>query len=237
MIKNLNDFLIGIAVGIRYRANFSIEDQLGKIADRVLYSKNAFFNPSVFPKVYSNVNEKTLVNETTGDHLTINSSNIILETNFGEKFEKNNLDLILQRFEEDIIDGIMKEHKITEINRVGFIRRYLFQIDELANSFITKTIGATLEGINDINLRFSKKIPEQESLVKRDVNDYYTAIFNAIKKADQQELFMSIDFQKYFDPFLPTSAQIDFKSFFERANSFNDNTYLNWLNKNYGVLK
>lgn len=236
MIENLNLHLIGIVIGLRYRANFSIEDQLGKIADRILYSNNSFFNPNVFPKVYTDINEKVLVNELTKDHLVINNSNIILEINFGEQFEVENLDTIIKHFNEDIIEGIAKDHKITEINRIGFIRRYLFQIDNLAHSFIDKTIGATLKGINDINLRFSKKIPEQESLVKLEVNDYYNAIFNVVKKANKQELAMSIDYQKYFDPFLRSYSQIKFDSFYKRANSFNNETYLNWLNKNYSIL-
>ena len=39
MIEKTNDYLIGIALGIRFRANFSIEDQLGKIVDTILKRK------------------------------------------------------------------------------------------------------------------------------------------------------------------------------------------------------
>ena len=237
MIDSLDDFIIGFAIGIRYRANFSIEDQLGKIADKILYSRKSFFNPIIFPKVYTNVNEKVLIDESTQDHLVINNSNIVLEINFSEKFRIDNLDEIVAQFNEEIIEGILKEFKITEFNRVGFIRRYLFQIDKLADTFIDKTIGATLEGINDINLRFSKKIPEMQAYIQKDLNDYYNAIFNIIKRADKQELFMSIDFQKYFDPFLSTASQIEFNDFYNKATTFNNNTFLNWLNKNYGVIK
>ncbi len=49
MIDSLDDFIVGFAIGIRYRANFSIEDQLGKIADKILYSRKSFFNPIIFP--------------------------------------------------------------------------------------------------------------------------------------------------------------------------------------------
>jgi len=237
MIDKLDDYLIGCAIGIRYRANFSIEDQLGKIADQILYSRKSLFNPNVFPNVLTNVNEKVLINKETQDHLVINNSNIVLEINFGELFNIDDLNEIVSKFNEEIVDGILKEFKVTEFNRVGFIRRYLFQIDKLANTFIEKTIGATLEGINDINLRFSKKIPEMQAYIKKDINDYYNAIFNIIKRADKQELFMSIDFQKYFDPFLSTATQIEFNDFFDKATAFNNKTYLSWLNKNYGELK
>lgn len=113
----------------------------------------------------------------------------------------------------------------------------MFKINELADVFINKTIGSTLEGINDINLRFSKKINSGRMINLKGVNDYYSAIFNVIKTADRDELFMSIDYQKYFDPFLPSSSEIEFEEFVKRVNGFNSKTYLNWLNKNYGKLK
>jgi len=236
MVEKLKDYLIGIAIGIRYRANFSIEDQLGKIVDQILYSKNSYFNPKVFPEVYNNINEKVLINKSTNDHLVINNSNMILELNFGDKFKIEDYDEIIHNFENDVIDGIMKNYKVTEINRVGLINRYLFQVEKLADSFINKTIGSTLEGINDINLRFSKKVPIQESYVKKDINDYINVIFNVIKKSDKKELFMSTDYQQYFDPFLTSTQQIQFKDFVSNAESFNSKNYLNWLNKNYGEL-
>ena len=36
MLDTLDNYLVGIALGIRFRANFSIEDQLGKITDTIL---------------------------------------------------------------------------------------------------------------------------------------------------------------------------------------------------------
>ena len=236
MINNLEEYRIGIAIGIRFRANFSLEDQLGNIVDQILYGRDSFFGPRVFPSVISKVNEKVLVNDSSMDHLVINNSNIILEVNYGETFHQSDLAMLLQSFNNAIIDGVMKKYRVTEVNRVGLIYRYLFKLDKLADTFIDKTIGATLEGINDINLRFSKKVPVPESLVKKGVNDYDNVIFNVIKRANKQELFMSVDYQKYFDPFLTSASEIEFENFVKKADSFNSGNYLNWLNKNYGVL-
>ncbi len=238
MIADLTEYLTGIAIGIRYRINFSVEDQLGRILDQILYSKDSFFNPGVFPRALTtNVNEKRLINENTGDQLIINNSNIILEIGFGDSFEPSDMSDIIEAFHGQLVDGIMKTYRITEINRVGLIHRYLYKKEDLAKTFIDKTIGGTLEGINDINLTFSKKIPEQEALVQKDVNDYYNVIFNVIKKADRQELFMSIDYQKYFDPFLQSSSTLEFPQFVEKAIAFNKGNYQSWLTKNYGVLQ
>ena len=195
MIQNLDKYLSGIALGVRFRANFSIEDQLGQIIDKILYSKDSFFNPSVFPYASSDIGRRILSNEETNDRLRIDNSNIILEIQLGEAFKIDDLPDILKHFENDIIKGIMKLFAIKEIVRVGYVRRYTFPMKDLAISFVNKTIGRTLEGVNDINLRFSKKMPVIEALTKKDINDYNNAIFNIIKKADLDEIFMSIDFQ------------------------------------------
>jgi hypothetical protein len=236
MIENLDNYLIGIALGIRFRANFSIEDQLGNIVDTILYSKDSFFNPAVFPKaVPIALGAKQLVNEATQDNLTINNSNFLLEINFGDdlKFSSKQLDEIIEKFDTQIVKGILKQFSIKKIIRVGYVRRYLFQIETLAASFIGKTIGDSFGGINDINLSFSKKIPVSESLVKKDVLDFDNAIFNVIKKANLDEIFMSIDYQSFYDPFLPSSSMIGFKSFIDTATNFNNKQYLPWLNRNY----
>lgn len=229
----LTDNLQGIAIGIRFRANFSIEDQIGKIVDQILYSKNSFFNPSVFPLAESGIGRKKLINEETGDYLKIDNSNIILEVNFGGQFQCTDLKAILDHFEEDIIKGIMKQYAIKEIVRVGYIKRYLFKMDKLARVFVDKTIGSTIDGINDINLRFSKKLAVEEGYVKHEVNDYDNAIFTIIKKSNLDEIYMAVDFQRYYDPFLESVTQIKFKPFVDRADWFNDNTYLPWLKSNY----
>ncbi|MEX0313274.1 MAG: hypothetical protein AB3N18_03780 [Allomuricauda sp.] len=232
-IQNINDYLAGFVIGIRYRANFSIEDSLGEIVDKILYSKNAFFNSKRFPLVRNNGNEKILFNDHTGDRLTINNSNIILDVVFDDAFKKEDYSEILKKFNTDIIDGIMKTYKITEINRMGVIHRYLFDDKELAKSFIDKTIGQTLDGVNDINLTFSRKFPVNEAMIKKEVYDYTNVIFNIIKKADKDDMILSVDYQKYFDPFLTTSQDMKFESYVKAMEKFNSKNYVDWLNQNY----
>ena len=233
MIENLEENLTGIAIGVRFRANFSIEDQIGRIIDQILYSKDSFFNPDIFPLVQSGIGKRQLANEETMDSLKIDNSNIILEINLGGSFNVADLETIHSKFEEQIIKGVLNSFKIKEIIRIGYIRRYIFQYKELAKKFVDKTIGETLGGINDINLRFSKKLPIEEAFVKKNLHDYYNSIFNIIKITDKEEIFMSVDFQRFYDPFLPNSMEIDFIPFIEKANSFNNKHYLPWLNNNY----
>lgn len=235
MIEKLEDSLIGIVIGVRFRANFSVEDQIGRIVDDIIYAEDSFFGSNVFPYVQSNVGKKRLVNENTNDSLLVDNSNIILEINFGSTFKSSDANKIIDQFHNQIIKGIMKKFAIREIMRVGFVKRYIFKLEGLADRFVNKTIGKTLEGINDINLSFSKKIPVPEAFIKKNINDYDNAIFNVIKKSDLSEIFMSIDYQRYFDPFLESTTQenFSFKEFVNCAEQFNNGKYLPWLNSNY----
>lgn len=235
MIEDLNEYLLGIAIGVRFRPNFSIEDQLGIIADTILYSDNSFFGPTVFPKATPLATSKVLSNETSTDRLVIDHSNVLLEIYFGEgaHFNKEELQDILDNFNDQIIKNILGGFHIREIQRLGYVRRYLFEIETLASNFVEKTIGSTLAGVNDINLNFSKKLATQEALIKEGVADYDNAIFTIIKKAGIDEIFMAIDYQSYYDPFLPMSGVIQFKPFIDKATRFNSTTYRKWLNENY----
>lgn len=231
---NINDHFVGLAIGVRFRANFSIEDQLGTIIDEILYSKKSYFNPTRFPQVRGLIGSKILCNERTQDRMEIDNSNIIIDVNFtDEGFKKDDSEMIKKMFGEQIVNGIMKNFKIKEIVRLGYIKRYIYKMENLADSFVNKTIGSTLGGINDINLSFSKKFPTSEGLIKQDVHDYDNAIFNVIKKSDLNEIFMAIDYQCYYHPFLNDVSELETKPFFDRAESFSGKNYLDWLNKNY----
>jgi len=222
MINNLNEYLIGFALGTRFRANFSIEDQLGKILDTILYSHNSYFGPQVFPKVGGKGGQKIMYNPVTGDRLRIDNSNFILEIQFGDDvgLKKSKYDEILNNFYKQIIHGVMSKFKIQQIVRIGIVNRYLFPLNDLAESFVDKTIRKTLEGVNDINLSFSKIIPVPEALIKRDANDWSKAIFNIIKKEDTDEIFMTADYQLYYSPFLENAQQIKLPPFFKAAQEF-----------------
>lgn len=232
-IEKLNESMTSFVIGVRFRANFSIEDQLGSIVDKILYSRGAYFNSKFFPLVSSAGNGKVLHNDEEGKSLIINNSNIILEIGNCENYKSSQIEEICNKFNEKIITGVLKECKITEISRIGFVNRYLFKNPSLAHSFLEKSIGKALQGINDINLKFSRKYPTEKSLAKEEMNDYHIAIYNIIKKSDKDELFISLDYQKCFDPFLESSTSIEFKEFMSNMRKYNNQTFINWITNNY----
>lgn len=234
--KDLDKYLIGLIIGIKYRPNFAIEDQLGKITDSILYDKNSFFSPEIFPHVQNNVGKKTLLNYDTGDNLQIDNTNIILTINFHDNeptgFKIADYGKIISNFQKQIMKKAMCKFGLNEISRVGIVRKYSFPLEKLPKTFAHKTIGSTLGGVNDINLNFSKKEPMPKSAIQKNVSDYCNVIFNIIKPKTN-ELFISIDYQWFYIPFLEKVNDIKFEPFEKSANDFNKKKFLPWLNKNY----
>lgn len=233
----MSDYLASFAIGIKFRANFSIEDQLGRIVDDILYTKKSFFGPEFFPLVEGRINYKRLFSQDGNKSLIINNSNIVIEIFFSEEDKNDKLiSDVRTHFNEDIILGIMKTYGVTQINRIGYINRYVFNDKNVSKAFIDKTMGHKLDGVNDTNLRFSKKYPLPESMVKKDVYDHDNAIFNLVKQSDRHELDVSIDYQRFFSPMLELSAQIEAKEFYKSVDNFNNETFKKWFNDSYGEI-
>lgn len=235
LINKVSDYLASFAIGIRFRANFSIEDQLGRIVDDILYTNKSYFGPEFFPLVEGRINYKRLFSHEGDKSLVINNSNIVIEIFFSKNDQNDNLiSDVREHFNNDIILGVMKTYGVTQINRIGYINRYIFNDKNVSKAFLDKTMGHKLDGVNDTNLRFSKKYPLSESLVKKDVNDYDNAIFNLVKQSDKHELEVSIDYQRFYSPMLELSAQIETKEFYKSVDTFNNETFKKWFNESYG---
>lgn len=235
MIKDLDEHLAGIAIGINFRPNFIIEDKFGQIIDLILFSKKSILTPKIFPGIQNEVNYKILINRETQDQLSIDASNIILQIHFHEKslFQKSDTKNIIKHFEDQIIKNVMKEFSIQQIKRLGFLKKYIIKDTTLEKNFIKKTIGNKLSDVSDINLNFSKKIPIKESISNKDINDFDNVIFNIIKRSEKKTMFMAVDYQSYFKPPLQKYYDIPFKKFITKANDFINKNYLKWLNENY----
>jgi len=235
MIENFDEYLTGIALGVRFNPNFSVRDNLGSIADEILYQKDSLFNPTVFPKVLTTEDhQQILINEDTNDQFRFNNLDFILEVNFKDEhnFSVTDLNNIIQKFESHIISDVMQKFQINNIRRIGFIRKYLFSDDVIAEKFIAKTIGRLIEGVTDCDMRFVKKIPLYESIAQQELNDYDNVIFTVNKKPDTKDLVLHFDYQSVFDPPLPKSTSIKFKPFIQKATNYYETHLIPMINQN-----
>ena len=236
-IGDAQSFLASVALGIRYRS-YSLEDKIGSALDDILYTQGSFFNPEFFPStIQTPLGGRALINEETSNSLSLSASDIILEYNLPTTGAVDWLEKVIETFNGQIIEGVMKKYDVHQISRVGIVRKYLFTIPELAKNFLNHSIGKTIEGVNDINLRFSKRYPMDEALIKKGVNDYINVIFNVIKIVDKDELFISVDYQWYFLPPLEKISQLKFNQFIEKARHYNKESFPQWVVTNYGSNK
>lgn len=245
MIESVRTYLVGIAIGIRFGPNFSIRDDFGNMADKILYKKDSFFNEKMFPVVGVNPAEISLNDDKSGDSLVINSRDIVLTcnienqdlvqgTNIKPKIKLDMLPELNKRFEQDIIEGVLKEYKFNRIRRIGYINKYVFNVEELSKRLTSKIFGETIGDVTDVNLRFSKKYPVPEAMVKKNVNDYHNVIFNITKKADKDEVVASLDYQAYYEPVLESMKDVNFDEFLGLMEKYNSGTFLKWLNEHFG---
>ncbi len=240
MTLDINKYLVGMVIGLRFAPNFTIRDNFGKLADFILYRKDSFFNPTIFPILSSIVEETALSNDQTGDTLIINAANVVLSLNIknpgvtvSEKSKPNikfeDLPDVYKHFEKDIIFGTLKSFNISRIQRIGFIHRYLFNSKELAATFCNKTICNTMDGINEISLGFSKKYPTAKALATKEINDYHNIIYTIGKKPDKDELYIALDYQEYYVPHLETLDDLKYSDFIISAQKYNQETFPKWL--------
>jgi hypothetical protein len=232
-LTDISQNLNSIVIGIRFRPNFAMQDKYGTILENILHDKKSYFNPNVFPKVRNEIDKRILFNPETNSYLSIDNENIILDFNVVDNPDKEIVDTICNAFDDQIIHNILKEYSILGINRIGYIKRYDFESKDLSSNFINKTIGGTLDGVNDIHLRFSKKIPDQNAIIKEDINDYHNAIYTVIKKSDEDILTVILDYQKYFIPPVDRYSQIEFDKFRTTAENYNNKNLLDWVNLNF----
>lgn len=232
---DIGQALEGFAIGLRYRANFSIEDQIGKFADQILYSKDAYFNSKIFPMVNRQQPKEAILFSPKGggedllnQSLIINNSNIILDVNFNESLKKDAYSRTIEKFNTDIIEGIVKNYGIVGISRIGLIKRYSFDNHELIKSIINKITNLE-EPANEVQLRFSKKFPTEAAFLKQKVYDHRNVIYILTKQIHEASIKISVDYQYYFDPLADKISQIKFTDFIKRAEHYNQTNFQKWL--------
>lgn len=236
MIKSLDDYLVGFVIGTRYRKTFSIADNLGSITDEILQSKQSDFKCSLFPCIQHSSRDEDILfdldnNKNPDNRLTVNTSNIVLDV---QNIEKISYDFGIKAYNKTFLKNIMVEYNIRNINRIGFIKRYMINDSEMISRFMKGTVGNAFDQVNDINLQFSKRLPLMESLAKQDQNHYQNVIINIIKKNGIDELFVAVDFQLYFSPTLTSVVQIEYEKFIKSATDYINTNILDFLNKTYG---
>jgi hypothetical protein len=212
----LNKYLAGIAIGIHYRANFKIQDKLGYIVDDLLYDDKSYFDSKKFPLVENSTNGKVLTNLKSTDKLAIKNTAVILQLGFNDGFKGESERVIMKNFYKSIVKNVLVDLNIFDIRRIGYIREYLITDEKIINSLLDK--------FSYIN---GKKIEQFDYTMRYDTTDKNKDEFNKyiIKFMMQEELkhlFISVDYQLFYEPNLKYARQIVYNKFIESAIKFNE---------------
>lgn len=210
--------IISLALGVRFRANFKIEDRLGEIVDGILYKKDSYFNPHFFPMTRNQVNEKVLYNEETGNYLLVNNSSIIGE--FSSRDGEVDVYSLTKRFGIDILDNLISNYKLSSIYRIGYLLRVKITNKQALANLIKRDTGMSIKDIGEYSTTFSLTKSLKESMAKRAIYDFLTIIYNISREHGTDALILSIDYQKNYKPFADHFDELKYEQFAKDAHSY-----------------
>jgi hypothetical protein len=203
----------------------ALEDHLGSIADELLFSKNnGLLNHITFPQHGSNPgsSEIGLHNRSTGDSLTINTNNIILDMNFSEKIPKERAGKLIDEYFKALTEKIYKIVNIREIRMVGLVHKYIIDDESNAGIIHKKIKEITFDDASLITVNFSKKNILPESKIKKGYNDYKNVICTlSMTHERKQEYFFQVDYQHFYDPRLDSIIDIPYGDFVKKVIYYN----------------
>jgi hypothetical protein len=226
-MKDLKDYLTGIAIGVKYRNNFSIEDHLGSIIDEILYRNNSPLNYITFPLTSS---QRNLHNPETGDTFLLNKNNIILDVHFTEKIPKEDSRKIIDEYFRIITQKIYKIINIQDIHLIGIVHKYLITDKDNAKAIYNNFKNITFDDATSITVNFVKKNILPNTKIKKDYNDYENIICTlSMEHSKKNEYSFQVDYQHIFNPLLDSIIDIDYKDFVDKVVSYNTNTINEWI--------
>jgi phosphopantetheinyl transferase (holo-ACP synthase) len=228
-MKNLKDYLTGIAIGVKYRNNYAIEDHMGSIIDEILYRNNSPLNYVTFPLTSP---QRNLHNPKTGDTFVLNRNNIILDINFTEKITKENSKKLIDEYFRILTQKIYKIVNIQDIYLIGIVHKYLITDEASARAIYNNFKNITFDDATSITVNFVKKNILPDTKIKKGYNDYENTICTLSMTHDKKsEYAFHVDYQHIFDPLLDSIIDIDYKNFVDKVISYNTNTINEWIVK------
>jgi hypothetical protein len=231
-MKDLRDYLVGVAVGVRYRNNFSIEDKLGSIVDVLLYGSGSLLNAVTFPMAGAALTAKRLDNPKTGDTLIINNTNIVLDVNFSEHIPKEKAGDLIDEFFRTVTGKIYKIVDIHEVYLIGVVYKYAITDTSSSVPLYKSFQDLTVDDVSSIRVNFTKKILLPDGQVKKEVNDYENVICTLeMEQSKKGEYLFQVDYQRIFAPQLASVVDIQYKNFIEKVNYYNNTAVSKWIDK------
>lgn len=204
-----------IICGIMFNHSFSLLDEWGKIADSLLYRKNACFSPQYFPTISEQyTTSRFLSNNALGHILQLNSNNLVYTHTIQQDFEREYLEFV-NRIKNHLIPQIVDSYQLI-VQRIGMV--YICEMDEtIILDFKKQYFAKDVDEITDCRFAIRTSTPEGLALVGNDnyINKIYT-----VGSVDETVRGISFDYQLYFRPAQPEIATKASKFFEDSKKAF-----------------
>jgi hypothetical protein len=217
-----------VAFGIRFGPLWQIGDSLGSIVDAILRGSGSPFGPLTFPLSLEAPTTHQLLNQQTGDNLTITERDIVLTMSKRETLEA--VQQLAGQFEDYIVQSVREHVELRLISRYGTLLEFAKCADMLRASLMKQYLAEDSDA-RDIQLRYSRRLPTEEVYIRKNVNDYRNLIYTLTQ--DQEKAGIGFDYQLYFDPALDAGdwKQRPFQQFVESACSYVAGPFEKWFKR------
>lgn len=219
-----------ITFGVRYQPRYEVSDNSGAIVDRILRDRNSPFDPECFPLRVKDLDTYTLYNEETGDNLRINHTDVILQMAVHTQ-RKNNIRDLSEKFDEFVLTPLREVAHVRDIVRYGVV----FQLENLATKLKESPaqhfLSDEFSDVRSLSLRFSRRLPSEEALIKQGVEDFRNVIYT-IKQQESGDVGIWLDYQEYFSPELSGEEwkKRTFPRFINKGFLYFEGEFMQWLN-------
>ena len=206
-----------IVCGIAFKHSFSLLDNWGKIADKVLYGSK-YFEEGFFNKISSQyTTERTVHNDETGDFMRLSANDMVFKYYIKDENLQSAYDNFCRKITSHLIPDIIAEYDLI-VRRIGVVFACEFSRNDL-DKFSKKFFKDSMENVTDF--RFAQKELTQEGRLWYDVNDYLNRVYTCGKIGDDKPFDgITYDYQLYFNPPRADIRDISPKFLQEGMNSY-----------------
>jgi hypothetical protein len=235
-IENLNRMapaeIQQLAFGVRYEPQLKLIDKIGEVFDEILRADGTPFGPETFPLTDANPLQHRLVNTETDSWLLINSQDTILQLLVKTRNESK-VDEWARDFQEYVLRPLRKIGGIKNISRYGVLLHFKEEkATSLKNPPVKRYFSPEFPNVNSLAMRFSRRLPVEEALGKKRVDDFRNAIYS-VEQSESGQVLVSIDYQEYFQPMLDAGEWDDrpFPAFVDRGTDYVGGEFQRWFEK------
>lgn len=220
-----------IAFGVRYEPQWKIVDYMGSLIDEILRTPGTPFGPDRFTHSKREADEQILINNSTNERLLFNASDTILEMKI-DSFDLQDIDNIANEFEKRVLSILKDKVHLRKISRYGILFKLKECSEELSTTPIEHFVDSEFENTRTMDMKFARRLPKDEAVIKSGVNDYRNIIYRFVQNEDSK-VFITFDYQEYFDPMLDRDEweKRKFTEFVERGLVYYEKQFSSWLKK------